>query len=73
MVNDLELLLVGIVFLAIGAFYTITTDLAIKLQVWSNKVIAGAKFIPSNKTTLVFKIFGAFFLVLGAVMAYYGY
>ena len=71
--NKLRLMLVGGVFAVMGLLFALKPDWMIKTQIWFDKVILDAKFIPSKKTTFVFRIMGVLFIILSAVMVYAGY
>ena len=43
-------------------------EIMLRFQVWSQRAIMGAEYIPSARTYTVIRIFGAFFIVLGLLV-----
>lgn len=43
-------------------------DLMVRFQVWTQRAIMGAQFIPSERIYKVNRIFGAFFVFIGLLV-----
>lgn len=57
--------IVGLVLLILGGLQVVRPDLMIRFQVWSQRVIMGAKYEPSDRTYKVVRIIGVLILLLG--------
>lgn len=57
--------IVGLVLLILGGLQVVRPDLMIRYQVWSQRVIMGAKYEPSDRTYKVVRIIGVLILLLG--------
>lgn len=58
----------GMVLLVLGGLYVARPDLLVRLQIWMQKVVMGAKYEPSQRTYKVMRILGTGFVVLGLVV-----
>jgi len=64
----MEQYFVGFVFLLLGGMNVVRPDLMVRFQVWTQRAIMGAQYIPSERTYKVNRIFGAFFLLIGLIV-----
>ena len=62
---ETEPILVGVLFLILGGVAVLRTDLVLRFQIWVQRVIMGAEYIPSSRTYLIMRILGAIFIVIG--------
>jgi len=58
---------VGFVFLLLGGMNVVRPDIMVRFQVWTQRAIMGAQYIPSERTYKVNRIFGAIFLFIGLI------
>ena len=58
-------LFVGLFFLVLGGVGVVRTDLVMRFQIWSNRVIMGAQYIPSRRTYSIMRGFGVLFVLAG--------
>ena len=61
----MEQYIVGFIFLVFGGMNVVRPDLMVRFQVWSQLVVMGAEYIPSERTHTVIRIFGVLFVFLG--------
>lgn len=59
---------VGFVLFVFGGFTVVRPDLMVRFQVWSQRAIMGAQYVPSQRTYRVVRFFGAFFILLGLLI-----
>ena len=59
---------VGFILMVFGALQAIRPDIMMRFQIWTNRVIMGAKYEPSERTYKITRFFGAFFMVLGLLV-----
>ena len=64
----MEQYIVGVVLLVFGGLNVVRPDLMVRFQVWSQRVIMGAQYVPSERTYKVNRIFGALFVLLGLLV-----
>lgn len=62
---DIEQVIVGLIFLVFGGLNVVRPDLMLRFQVWSQRIIMGAQYIPSERTYTVIRMFGVFFVLAG--------
>ncbi|KKU52571.1 MAG: hypothetical protein A3A28_01275 [Candidatus Sungbacteria bacterium RIFCSPLOWO2_01_FULL_47_32] len=65
---EIEKTIIGAIFLAIGLVYAGFPGLQVKSQVWWFRRVLGAELIPSQKTFLVYRLFGVVCLVFGLAL-----
>ncbi len=58
-------LFVGFIFIILGGITAARPDFLIRLQIWTQRVIMNAQYIPSARTYLIARIVGAFLLIIG--------
>ncbi|MDP2649024.1 MAG: hypothetical protein Q8P19_03965 [bacterium] len=51
--------------MVIGGLTVVRPDFLIRLQIWTQRVIMGAEYIPSRRTYLIARIVGAFLFAIG--------
>ena len=61
----MEQYIVGFVLLVFGGMNVVRPDLMVRFQVWSQRVIMGAQYVPSERTYKVNRMFGVVFVLLG--------
>jgi len=61
----MEQYIVGFIFLVFGGMNVVRPDFMVRFQVWTQRVIMGAQYIPSERTYKVNRIFGVLFVLLG--------
>jgi hypothetical protein len=64
----MERLIPGFVLLVIGGLYAVRPDLMIRFQVWTQKVILGATYIPSSRTYKITRGLGVVLVILGLLV-----
>ena len=64
----MEQYIVGFVLLVFGGMNVVRPDLMVRFQVWSQRVIMGAQYVPSERTYKVNRIFGVLFVLLGLLV-----
>ena len=60
-----ENIIAGFVLICWGVLNVVKPGLLIRFQIWSQRVIMGAKYEPSERTYNVVKIMGVIFILLG--------
>ena len=66
--GNMEQTIVGFVLLVFGGLNAVRPEIMVRFQVWSQRVIMGAQYIPSERTYTVIRFFGAFFIILGLLV-----
>ena len=61
----MEQYIVGFVLLVFGGLNVVRPDLMVRFQVWSQRVIMGAQYVPSERTYKVNRMFGVLFVLPG--------
>ena len=61
-------IVVGLILVILGGFMLVCTNAMVRFQVWSQRAIMGAQYIPSQRTYTVMRIVGAFIIILGIVV-----
>jgi len=64
----MEQYIVGFVLLTFGGINAVRPNIMMRFQIWTNRVIMGAKYEPSERTYKITRFFGAFFMVLGLLV-----
>ena len=64
----MEQTIVGFVLLVFGGLNAVRPEIMMRFQVWSQRAIMGAQYIPSERTYTVIRIFGALFVFLGLLV-----
>ena len=61
----------AIIFILFGGLSLLYPSLLLRFQIWTQKIIMKAQYIPSRRTYIVVRIMGAIFLALG-IFALFG-
>lgn len=64
----MEQYIVGFILLVFGGLNLARPDYMVRFQVWAQRAVMGAQFIPSERTYKVNRLFGAFFVFLGLLV-----
>lgn len=57
--------IVGFILLVVGGLNVVRPDILIKFQIWTQRVIMGARYEPSTRTHKIVRIMGVAFVALG--------
>ena len=57
-----------LVLLILGGFMIVCTKAMVRFQIWSQRAIMGAQYIPSQRTYTVMRIVGVFLVILGIIV-----
>ncbi len=68
---DSETIVVASIFILYAFVAGVKPDWLVRWQVWSNKKVLGAKFVPSKKTYKVYRAMGILFAGM-AVLVMFG-
>ena len=60
----------GIIFVVIGFLFLVKADLMLKFQIWTQKKIMDAKYIPGKETPVIVRAMGIVFLIIGIICLY---
>jgi len=66
--EDMEQTIVGFILLVFGGLNAVRPEIMLRFQVWSQRAIMGAQYLPSARTYTVIRLFGALFIVLGLLV-----
>ena len=61
-------IIVGIFLLILGGLMALWTKVMVRFQIWTQRVIMGAQFIPSSRTFTVMRIIGAILAIIGVLV-----
>ena len=61
----MESIILGFIFLVIGVLNVFRPSILLSIQVWIQRVIMGAEYKPSQRTYLIMRIIGVFFVLIG--------
>ena len=64
--------LVGVLLAFIGLVEALSPQMMVKFQIWTQRVVLGATYIPSARTYTFIRYLGIFFLALGGVLIWAG-
>ncbi|MDP2669041.1 MAG: hypothetical protein Q8P07_04380 [bacterium] len=64
----MEQYIVGFILMVFGGMNAVRPDIMVGFQVWSQRTIMGAQYIPSARTYKIVRGLGAFFIVLGLLV-----
>ena len=62
-------IIAGFILLILGGFMVVFTHAMLRFQVWSQRTIMGAQYIPSKRTYKVMRIIGALLFILGLIVS----
>ena len=58
-----------LILVIIGGFMVVCTKAMVRFQVWSQRVIMRAQYIPSQRTYTAMRIVGAVIVILGILVS----
>jgi len=58
-----------LILVIIGGFMVVCTKAMVRFQVWSQRVIMRAQYIPSQRTYAVMRVVGAVIVILGILVS----
>lgn len=61
----MESKIIGFIFLAIGGLGVARPDISMRFQIWTQRVLMGAKYEPSRRTYTITRFMGVLFVLLG--------
>ena len=61
----MESIIPAVIFILFGGLSLIRPNLLLRFQIWTQKVIMNAQYIPSRRTYFVVRVMGVIFLILG--------
>ena len=61
----MESKIVGFILLVIGGLTVVRPDILMRFQIWTQRVIMGAKYEPSRRTYSVMRFMGVIFVLMG--------
>ena len=61
----MESKIVGFILLVAGGLMVVKPDILIRFQIWTQRVIMGAKYEPSQRTYKIARFIGVLFVLLG--------
>ena len=61
----MESKIVGFILLVAGGLMVVRPDILIRFQIWTQRVIMGAKYEPSQRTYKIARFIGVLFVLLG--------
>ncbi|HBB49355.1 hypothetical protein A2Z53_01945 [Candidatus Giovannonibacteria bacterium RIFCSPHIGHO2_02_42_15] len=62
---EIQQLIVGFILTVFGGLNAIRPEILVNFNIWTQKIIMGAQYIPSRHTFMAARIFGAILIVLG--------
>lgn len=51
--------------MVLGGTMVVRADLYLKFQIWSQRVIMGAQYVPSRRTYTIVRFIGVFIVLMG--------
>ena len=60
--------MVGFILMVFGGLQAVRPDIMMRFQIWTNRVVMGAKYEPSARTYKIVRWFGVFFVLLGLLV-----
>jgi len=61
----MESKIVGFILLVVGGLAMVRPDVFMRFQIWTQRVIMGAKYEPSQRTYKIMRFVGVIFTLLG--------
>ncbi len=62
---EIQQLIVGFILAVFGGLNAVRPEILVNFNVWAQKAIMGAQYIPSRRTFMAARIFGTILIVLG--------
>jgi uncharacterized membrane protein YkgB len=64
----MENIIAGLILLILGGCMFVCTNAMVRFQVWSQRAVMGAEYIPSKRTYTVMRLIGVLLIILGLVV-----
>lgn len=64
----MEQLVVGFILFIVGGLNAVRPDFLMRFQIWTQKYIMGAEYIPSSRTYKIMRFFGVVMVILGLLV-----
>lgn len=61
----MESKIIGFILLVVGGFLVVRADIFMRFQIWTQRIIMGAKYEPSQRTYKITRFIGVLFVLLG--------
>ena len=61
----MESQIVGFILLVAGGLMAVRPDILMRFQIWTQRIIMGAKYEPSQRTYKITRFMGVLFVLLG--------
>ena len=61
----MESQIVGFILLVAGGLMAVRPDILMRFQIWTQRIIMGAKYEPSQRTYKIIRFMGVLFVLLG--------
>lgn len=61
-------IIAGFILFILGGFMVVWPNTMVRFQVWSQRAIMGAQYIPSKRTYTVVRLIGVLLVILGLVI-----
>jgi hypothetical protein len=61
-------LIAELILLILGGFMIVCTHATVRLQIWSQRAIMGAQYVPSKRTYTMIRIIGAILVILSLMI-----
>ena len=61
-------IIAGLILFILGGFMIVFTHAMMRFQVWSQRAMMGAQYIPSKRTYTVMRLIGGLLIILGLVV-----
>jgi hypothetical protein len=62
-----EQLIVGFILTILGGLNVVRPYFMVRLQVWTQRVIMGAQYVPSQRTFKAIRIIGVILMIMGLI------
>ena len=61
-------IIAAVVLVILGGFMVVCTRAMVCLQIWSQRTIMGAQYIPSERTYTAIRVVGVLLVILGIIV-----
>jgi len=65
-------IIVGLILMIVGGLQALKTDWFVRFQIWIQKKLMGADYVPSTRTYTIVRIFGAVIMLMGLSIIIWG-
>jgi len=65
-------IIIGLILIITGGIQALKTDWFLRLQIWVQKTLMGADYIPSKRTYKIIRIFGVGIIIMGLFILVWG-